>query len=154
MREEIYTAFDPQRGARRAARERAELPRLVAGQPRGRAASALRGQSRAWSGDHCSNDPALVRGILFSNRKLAKNDPAMIDIAPTVLRALGVPVPVRWTGSPCSKLSFASRAAHGAAAQAFRISSPETTFFVSYPASGQVQTYRSGLKPSSAIVRH
>ena len=55
---------------------------------------------KAWSGDHCSNDPDLVRGILFANRKLLKGDPAMIDLAPTVLKALGLTVPREMDGTP------------------------------------------------------
>ena len=44
-----------------------------------------------WSGDHASSDSADTPGILFSNRKLLEN-PALIDIAPTTLAYLGVPV--------------------------------------------------------------
>ena len=55
---------------------------------------------KAWSGDHCSSDPDLVRGILFSNRKLSRSDPSMVDIAPTVLKVLGVPVPADMDGKP------------------------------------------------------
>ncbi len=43
---------------------------------------------RKWSGSHLF-DPALVPGILFTNRKLAKQNPAIIDIAPTVLKIVG-----------------------------------------------------------------
>ncbi len=39
---------------------------------------------KAWSGDHCI-DPVLVPGVLFSNKKISHNDPALIDIATTVL---------------------------------------------------------------------
>lgn len=49
-----------------------------------------------WSGDHCSLDPDLVRGILFSSRPLKKTDrvPAIADVTASV-RALvgGAPVP-------------------------------------------------------------
>jgi predicted AlkP superfamily phosphohydrolase/phosphomutase len=45
---------------------------------------------KAWSGDHCSNDPSLVPGVLFSNVKLARTDPGIADIYPTVLSLLGV----------------------------------------------------------------
>jgi bisphosphoglycerate-independent phosphoglycerate mutase (AlkP superfamily) len=60
----------------------------------------LEPNTKKWSGDHCSNDPSLVRGILFCNRKLTRTDPAMIDIAPSVLKALGVPVPAAMDGKP------------------------------------------------------
>jgi predicted AlkP superfamily phosphohydrolase/phosphomutase len=47
---------------------------------------------KSWSGDHCVNPP-IVPGVLFCNRKLASSDPAIVDIAPTVLEALGAPIP-------------------------------------------------------------
>jgi len=53
---------------------------------------------KAWSGDHCSNAPDLVRGILFSSRPLDTSDPRMIDIMPTVLDALGLEPPVEVEG--------------------------------------------------------
>jgi len=42
-----------------------------------------------WSGDHCM-DHTLVPGVLLSNRKIADRDPALIDIAPTILDKFGV----------------------------------------------------------------
>ncbi len=48
---------------------------------------------KAWSGDHCSNDPDLVRGILFASRPLNTTNPRMIDLMPTVLAALGLEPP-------------------------------------------------------------
>jgi len=51
-----------------------------------------------WSGDHCSNDPELVRGILFSSRPLNTASPRMIDIMPTVLAALGLEAPAEVEG--------------------------------------------------------
>ena len=55
--------------------------------------------TRHWSGDHCV-DPALVPGVLFSNRKVWRNDPGLTDIAPTVLKALGVEQPTYMKGRP------------------------------------------------------
>jgi predicted AlkP superfamily phosphohydrolase/phosphomutase len=46
---------------------------------------------RTWSGDHCSNDPSVVPGILFSTARLDAAHPAIGDIFPTVLALLGVP---------------------------------------------------------------
>ncbi|MEJ2679351.1 MAG: alkaline phosphatase family protein [Gemmatimonadota bacterium] len=43
-----------------------------------------------WSGDHVV-DPAAVPGVLFMNRPIASQAPKIIDLAPTILRALGVP---------------------------------------------------------------
>ncbi len=47
---------------------------------------------KRWSGDHVV-DPAAVPGILFSNRPIAAAGPHIIDLAPTILAALGVPAP-------------------------------------------------------------
>ena len=44
---------------------------------------------RKWSGDHLV-DPALVPGVLFMNRAFREN-PALQDMAPTILSALGLP---------------------------------------------------------------
>jgi hypothetical protein len=53
---------------------------------------------RIWSGDHCSVYPPLVRGILFSNAKLAVKDPWMGDVMPTILDIYGVKPPVKLDG--------------------------------------------------------
>jgi predicted AlkP superfamily phosphohydrolase/phosphomutase len=56
---------------------------------------------QVWSGDHCSLDPDLVPGILFSNRKLAAGHAAAIaDVPATILKALGVPPPEKLDGVP------------------------------------------------------
>jgi predicted AlkP superfamily phosphohydrolase/phosphomutase len=47
-----------------------------------------------WSGDHCSVDPEIVKGIFFTNRKLVTpRAPYIADVYPTVLGALGVQAP-------------------------------------------------------------
>jgi len=48
-----------------------------------------------WSGDHVSVSEELVRGIFFCNYKveLGANGPDLLDIAPTALKLLGVPIP-------------------------------------------------------------
>jgi predicted AlkP superfamily phosphohydrolase/phosphomutase len=52
-----------------------------------------------WSGDHCSVDPLLVKGIFFYNRKLATNRaPYIADIYPTVLDLLKVNAPYALDG--------------------------------------------------------
>ena len=55
--------------------------------------------TRHWSGDHCV-DPILVPGVLFSNRKIQEPNPGLTDIAPTVLKALGVEQPAHMKGRP------------------------------------------------------
>lgn len=47
---------------------------------------------KAWSGDHCSLDPSFVPGMFFCNRKIYQA-PNMLDMAPSVLRLLGVSLP-------------------------------------------------------------
>lgn len=47
---------------------------------------------KAWSGDHCV-DPRLVPGILVANREFAAKEPAIVDVAPTILKTFGLSVP-------------------------------------------------------------
>ncbi len=47
---------------------------------------------KAWSGDHCI-DPRIVPGVMFCNRKIDVDDPALIDIAPTALQQFGIAPP-------------------------------------------------------------
>ncbi len=54
---------------------------------------------KAWSGDHCI-DPRLVPGVLFCNRSIDAEDPALIDIAPTALRLFGIEPPAHMDGRP------------------------------------------------------
>ncbi len=63
----------------------------------GFANSLIEDNMRRWSGDHIV-DPEAVPGILFMNRAVstksgATNAPQIIDLAPTILSHLGVPVP-------------------------------------------------------------
>src|SRR5439155_6387410 len=46
--------------------------------------------TRRWGGDHIV-DPALVPGVLFMSRRFDSASPNFLDLAPTVLAALGVP---------------------------------------------------------------
>lgn len=55
-------------------------------------AKLMQENTRKWSGDHCSLDPQVTKGILFCNRKLDVTDPSILDFYPTVLHELGVPV--------------------------------------------------------------
>jgi bisphosphoglycerate-independent phosphoglycerate mutase (AlkP superfamily) len=47
---------------------------------------------KPWSGDHCI-DPRLVPGVLFCNRAIESDHPALIDIAPTALKLFGIEPP-------------------------------------------------------------
>jgi hypothetical protein len=46
-----------------------------------------------WSGDHCSLDPEITKGIYLANRRTDETDPVIMDLYPTILKELGVPVP-------------------------------------------------------------
>ncbi len=52
-----------------------------------------------WSGDHCIATRE-VPGVIISNRKIEKKDPALIDVGPTVLKIFGLPVPGHMDGRP------------------------------------------------------
>ena len=55
--------------------------------------------TKAWSGDHCV-DPRLVPGVLFSNRKITVEKPAIVDVAPTMLQLFGLKLPAYFDGKP------------------------------------------------------
>ena len=54
---------------------------------------------KAWSGDHCV-DPRLVPGVFFSNYKIDKDEPTLLDIAPSVLKMFGLEPPKHMEGAP------------------------------------------------------
>jgi predicted AlkP superfamily phosphohydrolase/phosphomutase len=54
--------------------------------------------ARKWSGDHGGFDYETTAGILISNRPITATAPGIIDIAPTVLRFFGIPVPATVDG--------------------------------------------------------
>jgi predicted AlkP superfamily phosphohydrolase/phosphomutase len=60
---------------------------------------------KAWSGDHCI-DPRLVPGVLFASRKIDREDPSLVDIAPTVLRLFGLDPPAHMDGKPLYERKF------------------------------------------------
>src|SRR5207247_10113926 len=62
---------------------------------------------KAWSGDHCI-DPRLVPGVLFASRKIDRADPALIDIAPTVLRLFGLDPLPHMDGKPLYEKAFSN----------------------------------------------
>jgi predicted AlkP superfamily phosphohydrolase/phosphomutase len=63
---------------------------------------------KAWSGDHCV-DPRLVPGVLFSNRKIAEEKNAIVDVAPTILKLFGLPLPGYLDGKPWTVASAATK---------------------------------------------
>ena len=48
---------------------------------------------KKWSGDHGSYDYKATPGTLISNRPIAGGEPSIMDIAPTVLKYFGLPIP-------------------------------------------------------------
>ena len=54
---------------------------------------------KAWSGDHCI-DPRLVPGVLFCNHSIRESNLAIVDVAPTVLKLFGIPLPGHLDGKP------------------------------------------------------
>lgn len=55
--------------------------------------------TKHWSGDHCV-DPKIVPGVIFSNRKIVKENPHLTDMAPTVMKLFGVGIPAYMKGKP------------------------------------------------------
>lgn len=53
---------------------------------------------KAWSGDH-HVDPELIPGVLFCNRPLKKEKPAIVDMAPTMLDLFAIKPPRYMEGS-------------------------------------------------------
>ena len=51
----------------------------------------------AWSGDHCV-DSTFVPGVLLCNRPVRSDEPALEDLAPTILAQFGVKAPAEMTG--------------------------------------------------------
>jgi predicted AlkP superfamily phosphohydrolase/phosphomutase len=46
--------------------------------------------TRKWGGDHVI-DPQLIPGVLYMNQAFHNENPGLVDLAPTILAALGVP---------------------------------------------------------------
>jgi len=59
--------------------------------------TVIEDNGKAWSGDHCI-DPVLVPGVLFSNLRLKRPDPSIMDVAPTVLELFGIAPPAHMDG--------------------------------------------------------
>lgn len=100
-REEAYGSFDPNL-----------IPDLFVGNSEGYRVSwqaslgvvtpeLYEENSQVWSGDHCSVDPDVVPGILFSSRPLRKEPrPNMADVPATIYKALGLTPPEKLDGVP------------------------------------------------------
>jgi predicted AlkP superfamily phosphohydrolase/phosphomutase len=60
----------------------------------------IENNTKRWSGDHCGAARDISAGVLFVNRRLAREDPHILDIAPTILKLLEVPLPEDLDGRP------------------------------------------------------
>jgi arylsulfatase A-like enzyme len=54
--------------------------------------------TRKWSGDHAASDVADTPGIILATARLARDNPAIVDLAPTALAFFGAPVPPEMQG--------------------------------------------------------
>ena len=62
--------------------------------------AVVENNNRKWSGDHCATAAEISGGVFFSNRKVAKTSPHIMDLAPTILKLLEVPLPGDLDGKP------------------------------------------------------
>ncbi len=88
-----YASESPDLVAQFAAGYRASWSTALGGVARGYFEDNL----RKWGGDHII-DPELVPGVLFMNRQFQSAGPRLIDMAPTILAALGVGQPSSMEG--------------------------------------------------------
>jgi predicted AlkP superfamily phosphohydrolase/phosphomutase len=66
----------------------------------GIARAVVENNNRKWSGDHCATATEISGGVLFVNRALPTAAPHIMDLAPTILRLLDVPLPPDLDGKP------------------------------------------------------
>ena len=67
--------------------------------PGGIARTVIENNNRKWSGDHCATAGEISGGVIFINRKIPPS-PHIMDLAPTVLKLLDVPLPEDLDGKP------------------------------------------------------
>jgi predicted AlkP superfamily phosphohydrolase/phosphomutase len=60
----------------------------------------IENNNRKWSGDHCATATEISGGVLFANRRIGTAEPHIMDLAPTILRLLEVPLPKDLDGKP------------------------------------------------------
>lgn len=63
----------------------------------GAAADVIEDNTRAWAGDHIV-DPELVPGVLLMNQPFRGDGAQLLDMAPTIVSALGAPLPSDFEG--------------------------------------------------------
>jgi predicted AlkP superfamily phosphohydrolase/phosphomutase len=65
----------------------------------GIARTVVENNNRKWSGDHCATAGEISGGVIFMNRRIPPS-PHIMDLAPTVLKLLEVPLPPELDGKP------------------------------------------------------
>jgi predicted AlkP superfamily phosphohydrolase/phosphomutase len=70
--------------------------------------AVIENNTKRWSGDHCGSAKEISGGVLFVNRPLARHDPHIMDVAPTILQTLDVPLPKGLDGRPFLEKKVAS----------------------------------------------
>jgi predicted AlkP superfamily phosphohydrolase/phosphomutase len=62
--------------------------------------AVIENNNKKWSGDHCATATEISHGVFFCNRRIAKAEPHIMDLAPSVLKALEAPIPSDYDGEP------------------------------------------------------
>jgi predicted AlkP superfamily phosphohydrolase/phosphomutase len=62
--------------------------------------AVVENNNRKWSGDHCATATEISHGVFFCNRRIAPDEPSIMDLAPSVLKTLEVPIPADYDGKP------------------------------------------------------
>jgi predicted AlkP superfamily phosphohydrolase/phosphomutase len=62
--------------------------------------AVVENNNRKWSGDHCATATEISGGVFFSNRKIGTPSPHIMDLSPTILKLLDVPLPSDLDGKP------------------------------------------------------
>jgi predicted AlkP superfamily phosphohydrolase/phosphomutase len=102
--DQVYVGSEVFRGARAA--ERPDLQLAFADPYRGSWETALGAipaglfadNLKKWSGDHAASDVKSTDGILIASRPLAREQPSIVDLAPTALSFFGQQAPGYYTG--------------------------------------------------------
>ena len=107
-REEVYKGFDPNL-----------VPDIIVANNNGYRVSwqtslggipkdLLEDNKKNWSADHCSLDPEITKGIFLSNLKFDVDEANIMDIFPTILQLLNIPVPEDVDGKVLKQAAFGS----------------------------------------------
>jgi predicted AlkP superfamily phosphohydrolase/phosphomutase len=60
--------------------------------------AVVENNNRKWSGDHCATATEISHGVFFCNRRIATDEPSIMDLAPSVLKVLKAPIPADYDG--------------------------------------------------------